>query len=446
MEYHIAVVDDDVASLNNVRILLTERGMKVSCLRSGKDLLKYMEEHTPDLILMDVIMPDMDGFATLNRLRFVEEKAEKKRTPVIFLTGDGDVEAERRGLRLGASDFIHKPINPDVITRRIVNSITNNQTIASLTEEATIDKLTGLYNKAYGTTRITDAIKDVLKEVTGALLMFDLDNFKLVNDLFGHDMGDRVLAAFADNLKKNTRETDILSRIGGDEFLGLFPSIDDEKAVASLTERLNNELLTDAAELMGEDFGIPLGISVGAVMLTGTKESYESLFDMADSAMYSAKNNGKHGHSIYSMTSDTKEYDRLDLGHEIDRITRIMEERNSEEGALLLGADSFALCYRLIVRQTALHGRKALKMIFSLVPDEGSASDMPEASDRFGTLLQAKLRKSDIIYRNRSSQFFVVLQELSEEDSGKVIDRILSEWDNTGFSKSIHPEYALKAI
>ena len=289
MEYRIALVDDDTTSLANIRALLSERGMKVCCLKSGNDLLKYIENHKPDLILMDVVMPEMDGFETFNKLRYKEEQLNMEHIPVIFLTGESDIDAERRGLRLGASDFIHKPINQDIITRRIHNTITNNKTIVSLTEEASIDKLTGLYNKSFGTERISEAISDVIREVTGALIMFDLDNFKLVNDLFGHDMGDKVLSAFSEIMRKNTRDTDIISRIGGDEFLGLFREIREEAAVASLTERLNNELFEEAKLLMGEDFDIPLGISVGAVMIPEEKKSYEVLFDMADSAMYSAK-------------------------------------------------------------------------------------------------------------------------------------------------------------
>ncbi|MCR5097775.1 MAG: response regulator, partial [Lachnospiraceae bacterium] len=207
MGYWIVVVDDEPLCLTETKRLLSEHDMRVSCLRSGRDLIKFIENNTPDLILLDVIMPEMDGFETFNRLRYLEDKMARKRTPVIFLTSDKDNESEQRGLRMGASDFIHKPINDVVVISRIINSIKNQKTIDSLKEEATIDKLTGFYNKDSGTKRIADHI--IFS--TGALMMFDLDNFKLVNDLFGHDMGDEVLRAFSDIVRDQVRETDIIA-------------------------------------------------------------------------------------------------------------------------------------------------------------------------------------------------------------------------------------------
>ncbi|MCR4807130.1 MAG: GGDEF domain-containing protein [Lachnospiraceae bacterium] len=166
----------------------------------------------------------------------------------------------------------------DKIGRRIDNTITNSKTIESLTEEAMVDKLTGFLNKARG----TDRISKLCTRKTGSLMIMDLDSFKLVNDLFGHEMGDRVLKAFADIVRKNTRETDTISRIGGDEFMAFYEDLTDESAVASLTLRLNAQLSEEAARLMGEDHGIPLGISIGVVMVPKHGREYESLFSLAD--------------------------------------------------------------------------------------------------------------------------------------------------------------------
>ena len=155
MNYWIVVVDDEVMSLTNAKTILSDQDMRVSCLRSGRDLLKFMETHKPDLILLDIQMPDMDGFETYRELRDLEELIGLKRTPVIFLSGAEDSETERRGLKAGASDFIRKPFNKEVLIRRIDNAITNAKTIETLTEEATTDGLTGFLNKSSGTVQIS---------------------------------------------------------------------------------------------------------------------------------------------------------------------------------------------------------------------------------------------------------------------------------------------------
>lgn len=146
----IVVVDDEALSLTNARNMLHEAGMKVSCVRSGRELLAFMEKHTPDLVLLDILMPEMDGFEAYKKLRDFEKQAGRKEIPVIFLTGENDEESERKGLNIGASDFIHKSFSRDILLKRINNTITSVKTIENLTEEASVDALTGFLNKASG--------------------------------------------------------------------------------------------------------------------------------------------------------------------------------------------------------------------------------------------------------------------------------------------------------
>ena len=224
MSYWIVVVDDEPLSLTNAKNMLHSHGMRVGCLRSGSDLLEFVKTKTPDLILLDILMPEMDGFETYRALRRFEEKEGRPQIPVIFLTGEDNNEAERRGLKAGASDFIHKPFDEGILIKRINNTIVNRKTIESLTEEATMDKLTGFLNKASGTKRVTE----LCREERGALMIMDLDSFKLVNDLYGHDMGDRVLEAFSSVVRENVRAEDVVCRIGGDEFMGFFAEMTEE--------------------------------------------------------------------------------------------------------------------------------------------------------------------------------------------------------------------------
>ena len=444
MNEWVVVVDDEALCLTNARNILGEEKMRVSCLKSGKDLLRFMEKNTPDLILLDVLMPEMDGFETYRALREFEEKAGMLKTPVIFLTGENDSETEERGLKLGASDFMRKPFNKDILTSRIRNTINNSKTIESLTEEATLDKLTGFLNKSSGTSRVTARIE----KGTGALLIMDLDSFKLVNDLYGHDMGDRVLEAFADVVREHLNEQDLASRIGGDEFMAFIDGAGDEQRVAAFTESLNNTLSERAAILMGKDHGIPLGVSVGAVLVPEYGRDYETLFAFADGALYNVKQNGKHGSSVYTHEDKEMVIEGTDLEAEINRITRIIEERNEGQGALLLGKEAFSTVYQFIMRYGRMHGGGAVKALFSLsVEDEAKAPDnLNEVYTQFGLILQKSLRRSDLVMQSKTNHFFVFLPELSHHDLPGLMGRILSNWNETEYSRGIKVEHAVQFV
>ena len=189
----IMVVDDDVMNLQNAGDILREAGYRVATARSGKDLLAFTEKHRPDLILLDILMPEMNGFETFRKLREAEAGRAQKEVPVIFLTGENDSESETKWLTLGASDYVRKPFNRDILLRRIQNTIQNSRTIENLSEEAVTDRLTGFLNKA-GTLK---KLSVLCRSERGMLTILDLDSFKLVNDIYGHDMGDRVLRSFA---------------------------------------------------------------------------------------------------------------------------------------------------------------------------------------------------------------------------------------------------------
>ena len=183
----IIVVDDDTANLKMAGHILSKNNMRVTALKSGSAFLEYVNENgMPDLVLLDIKMPVMDGFETLGKLRQLEQLKGLMKTPVIFLTADEDVDTETRGFEVGVADFIRKPFNPDVLLRRIGNIMSNSQEMQSLKSEATIDKLTGLLNRAAA----GEELSKMCSENAGCLMMIDLDSFKLVNDIYGHEMGD----------------------------------------------------------------------------------------------------------------------------------------------------------------------------------------------------------------------------------------------------------------
>ena len=442
MDCWIVVVDDEVLSLTNAKNMLDAENMRISCLRSGKDLLKYIEKNSPDLILLDIIMPEMDGFETLQALREYEKKAGKSHIPVIFLTGENDSVMEQRGLKLGASDYIRKPFDKDILLSRIRNIVKNRRTIENLTEEATFDKLTGFLNKSHGTERIAK----LCRRKNGALMIMDLDSFKLVNDLFGHDMGDKVLSAFADIVRNNTRETDTVSRIGGDEFLAFYEDLTEESAMASITRRLNMQLKEEAVRLMGEDHGIPLGISIGVAIVPEQGRDYEKLFALADTALYRVKQNGKHGYHVSSLLYGDKEADDADPKQGLERIIQTVEERDNADGALVLGRDSFSLVYRFIMRFYERYGGTAALLLLTIVVEDNDREKIMEISAHFLEMLQNSLRMSDIMMQNGPASFLVMLTERTRAEAESALGRIMSTWEDTWRDDTVRIDHAFKYI
>ena len=440
MNYWIAVVDDDALSLMNAKEMLTKHGMRVNCLRSGQYFLKFIEHNTPDLVLLDVMMPETDGFETFRKLRELEDRSGRRHLPVIFLSGDNGSETEHHGLKIGAADYIRKPFDPDILLKRIQNAVSNSRIIENLTEEAEHDKLTGLLNKAWGTVKTAE----LCSTKNGALLLMDIDNFKLVNDIYGHETGDKVLAAFADTLRRNTRADDVVSRVGGDEFMAFFSDIREEKNAAAIVRRISEQFISEAKHIMGENCDVPIGISVGAALAPFHSADFDTLFQYADQTMYNVKKNGKHGFAMYERTART-ENENEDLDKEISRITQIVEERGSRSGAMLLGQDSFSWNYRFIMRFIKRYKGEASKIIFS-VSSVGDAAEMTETIEEFSSVLQKTLRISDIIMQNRANQFFLLLPELSENDVENVVGRILRSWEMKRSKEGLTIDYSSNTV
>ena len=432
----VVVVDDDVIALKNTRDLLNCEDLRVSSLRSGADLLTFVRKNQPDLILMDIMMPEMDGFETYQKLMEFEDEQGRAHTPVIFLTGEIDADTEQKGLMIGASDFIRKPINKNVLLKRVQNTISHKETIENLTEEALTDKLTGFYNKTFE----KNEMPKICLEKTGMLMMIDLDSFKLINDIYGHDMGDKVLTAFANVARRNCREGDILCRVGGDEFLAFFEDTTDENIAVSFNTRLNEQLVDECIALMGEDFDVPIGVSIGCVPVLANRD-YETLFQLADKALYQVKQSSKHGCRFYD-TGQREEDVSFDPDKEFRRMLTLCNERGRAEQAMMLSQDAFVSVYRYMDRFARRHNAGLTKVLVWLNSDENAdKQEFAEAMTALGDVLQSSLRKSDAINKCRNNCYFLLLSEFDAPDEDVVIERFVEKWKQSEYAERFHMEY-----
>ena len=426
MENWIMIVDDDAANLKAAGHILSKAQMRVTALPSGQAMLDHIREHdTPDLILLDILMPEMDGFETLRRLRELEQEMGYEKTPVVFLTADEGTDTESCSFKAGVSDYIRKPFRAEVLLGRINNILARQETLRSLRSDASTDKLTGFLNK----TAAAEELRRVCGVQTGCLMMIDLDAFKLVNDIYGHDMGDRVLKGFADIVRSNVPEGSRCGRIGGDEFAVFCAGVSEEKAVARITGNFNTELVALAKQMMGEDLAIPLGASVGAVFVPQQGTEYASLLKLADQALYTVKQNGKHGYAFHRQELTPEE--EMQLSElDIRALSAILGERTIPNVALELDKDAFSYVYRYVMRYIIRNQRTACKALLTLSPGmDTSEAQFKELCNEFGAHIRLSLRKSDFMTRSRFNQFFIFLTDIRENYIDKVLGvNIIRTW------------------
>lgn len=432
----IIVVDDDVTNLKIAGQILSKNNMRVTALRSGKSLLDYVRQNgAPDLILLDLNMPEMDGFETLSNFRDLEKELGLSDTPIVFLTADEDRTNESKGFEMGVSDYIRKPFDPDVLVRRVNNIVSTRGQILKFETEATIDKLTGFYNKYNANEKITELCRDQ----SGTLMIIDLDSFKLVNDIYGHDMGDRVLAAFSKILTENMVYSAVYGRVGGDEFLVFAQNMKDEKDISKYSEAINKNLLTESRKMMGEDMSIPLGASIGAVLVPDQGTDFNELFRLSDRALYTIKSNGKHG---YSLFKDEDNENDIPTDISLAMLTNILEERSIPQNAMWMGKEAFGNVYRYMIRYMDRYRGTAYKMLFTarFLPKDLSESEKEKIMVSLRELLQESLRNSDIMMQIGENHFFLMLPEISDYNVGRVTERVMHSWKNNEYSGLVELE------
>lgn len=297
----ILVADDEPINRSLIQRRLEREGYRVFTAENGRVAVEVARETLPDLIILDVMMPEMDG---LEACRLIKEDERTHDLPVIFLSARDETEMKVNGLSLGANDYISKPFKAEELMARVSVSIRlkreRDQLRASAEEakasaeiaheRAMTDALTGLLNR-YGLQRALQREQAEARRYQRPLscLLIDLDNFKYVNDTFGHAAGDSALQQIADILSKAVRGSDMVFRYGGEEFLVLLPETNLEGA-AALAEKIR---LAADAQLFGAGHIFPLTLSAGVATLS-EHESGHDMIARADMALYHAKAQGRN--------------------------------------------------------------------------------------------------------------------------------------------------------
>ncbi len=288
----VLIVDDE----KHNRLLLTELfagQYRVIQAKNGAQAIELAQQHQPDLILLDVLMPDMDGMAVVRTLK---REDRTRQIPVVFITALDSAADEELGLELGAVDYITKPFHPSIVRVRVRNHLQIVHQRRLLEQLAALDGLTGIPNRR----RFDQALEQEWRRCQRAgqplsLIVADVDWFKPYNDALGHAAGDRVLQEVAAVLRQGARRPgDLAARYGGEEFVLLLPGTDVPQAqelAEQLRGRVQQLALAHPASPVAPCVTLSLG---GASTLAQTSEVDGGFFARADAALYQAKKAGRN--------------------------------------------------------------------------------------------------------------------------------------------------------
>jgi diguanylate cyclase (GGDEF)-like protein len=288
----LLVVDDQPV---NIQILfeIFQRDHEVYFATSGKQTIEMAQKNLPDLILLDVVMPDMGG---LEVCRLLKRDPDTREIPIIFVTAQDSAEDETKGLEAGAVDFITKPVNPAVVRARVQTHLTLKAQADQLRSMVFIDGLTGVANR-----RRFDECLNVewnrcrRHNKSLGLFMIDIDHFKKYNDLYGHQAGDICLQQVAAILQEQVgRSYDLVARYGGEEFVCLLPGIKLSNALDKahkMVQALFDRALPHAASEIAPVVTVSLGV---AVTVPDEIRQPGALVAGADAQLYRAKDSGRN--------------------------------------------------------------------------------------------------------------------------------------------------------
>jgi len=296
----IILIVDDIRINQEIMSALLDKEFCVKVASNGNRALELAQEQElcPDLILLDMHMPEMDGYEVCHKL---QQNSVSRDIPVIFITASSSDKLEISALQLGAADYITKPINSHTLLQRIRNQLLAKQQASELRYVAHYDSLTGIPNRLLLTDRLNQGIASAKREQTKlAVCYIDLDGFKLINDTYGHHMGDSVLVEVVRRITQILRESDTVARVGGDEFVVLLADFSAQVECFSTLQRLHEAI---ARPIDIQNHTVSVTASTGVCVFPDKGLSVEILLRNADQAMYEAKRTGK---SRYQMYDDRK--------------------------------------------------------------------------------------------------------------------------------------------
>lgn len=283
--YRVLIVDDSISMANYHSAVLEQVGMDVKVLSNPMEMLGLLREFSPDLILMDIYMPECSGLELAKVIRQLDSFVS---IPIVYLSAEKDLDKQLSAMSMGGDDFLTKPIKSEHLVSSVTSRIQRSRLLRSFMVR---DSLTGLFNHTTTKDHLVREVARAKRDKTPLVYaMIDIDHFKQVNDTYGHPVGDRVIKSLSRLLKQRLRDTDVIGRYGGEEFAVIMSNTDGQAAMKVLNEiREAFSCLQHLAE--GKEFSATFSCGLADVAQFGNAIT---LGDAADKALYEAKHAGRN--------------------------------------------------------------------------------------------------------------------------------------------------------
>ncbi|MDR0456510.1 MAG: diguanylate cyclase [Treponema sp.] len=287
----LLLVDDEKSNLKLLTLILGPE-YTIYTATNGANAIEKAKEYMPDLILLDIVMPGMDGYETLSELR----KCDKtQKIPVVFITGLNSSEDEEKGLSLEAADYISKPFSAMIVKLRVRNQIQMVNQLRTIEHLSRIDQLTNIPNRRSFDERLRIEWNHALREqMPISILILDVDKFKTFNDTYGHQNGDIVLQTVAKVISRlPRRSSDFAARWGGEEFVVLLPNT-RLAAAMDIAEKIRADIEKEELPRIDNTI-IRVTVSIGVhTQVPAQADSVNAFISSADKALYAAKETGRN--------------------------------------------------------------------------------------------------------------------------------------------------------
>ena len=439
----VLIVDDDPMIRELLTIYISDIDCNIETAENGEKAIKLVNEKKIDIMILDLLLPDMDGFDVCRKIKEYEKTYPIQ---VVIVTSLTDTRSKIEGIEAGTDDFLLKPVSRDELKARLLSLFKKKAYLDQLIvrtdnalNAAITDKMTGVYNHGYFKNFLTMELNRAERHGHKlALLMIDIDDFKKFNDRYGHPCGDEALKIIASIIRENIRKVDLLARYGGEEFAIILPYLGLEAA---------EEIATRILEKVNNHCEIPfasdgrLSVSIGLSIFPDHISDANALIKTADCALYMAKRNGKNRVAVYSEISESTYTDNIyqagfGMIHQVESFYKNEINTSFRDSLTGLFNHGFFLIYleQELLRSNRSGNSFSLAMLD--IDELGMLNQKqgPGGGDRLlrdvGEVINKTIRGVDIAARYGGDRFIIIFVGACIKESMDVSERIRTLIEN----------------
>lgn len=430
----ILMVDDVTVNLKCAEEVLKDK-YEITAVKSGREALAALNEIRPDLILLDINMPEMDGFEVYERIK---AKPELSDVPVVFVTAETNKEVEIKSIAMGAVGFIRKPYEPEVLYSKVEEILAIHHRRADESPEAEEDDVSFLLRQKNLKEIVAKADSGQIK---GYFILLNMDNFGQITSMFGAVIGDDILTKTLTVLKEEAEEWGYLCHIGGDVFLMFLEGSLARDYVRTVIRRIIAGVEFEVNQSLPEEYNFTVSLSAGIVEKPKDGNSFKSLYERADKALYHVKQVGKRSYHFYNSGSeDVRDAEEKDLIN-ILQLERLFK---GKENALTKSGDNLQKAYQMISRYWGSKDQIQL-IVFSVSGGQESVGDKV-LEEELSQVVSHSLRKGDAAVKCGKLQYLVMLKSTSRENGDMVARRIKKKFEEKIEDGVVLLVYEMKSI